>query len=343
MQATVSNVFWDVWTDRLLPLLIARASHSLLHPLDWGAPEVLVFGVLTQVGLEFYRHGVPQLFGSWDQLPPRGKPLETLQRIDRLYIACSQVAIVVMTFHFLQFMAASERVLWQPAQLSAASVLLPLPALFLVYDAFYSVFHRALHHRSVYAYVHKHHHRQLVPTRGNTDAINVHPLEFIPGEHDRQHVHDTSTTRPQFVRDLSSTRPRLAGEYNHLLAFYLVSRAMPVHALSGILFLVLGGTLATLNHTRIDFSALRLPFTQVPIFGVRAHDTHHAIPNSNYGQYIMLLDFLMGTYRLHPQDPGSVEERRREAEGPSGAARGDAADGNARPTRALGAGRAKQM
>ena len=264
MQATVSNVFWDVWTDRLLPLLIARASHSLLHPLDWGAPEVLVFGVLTQVGLEFYRHGVPQLFGSWDQLPPRGKPLETLQRIDRLYIACSQVAIVVMTFHFLQFMAASERVLWQPAQLSAASVLLPLPALFLVYDAFYSVFHRALHHRSVYAYVHKHHHRQLVPTRGNTDAINVHPLEFIPGEHDRQHVHDTSTTRPQFVRDLSSTRPRLAGEYNHLLAFYLVSRAMPVHALSGILFLVLGGTLATLNHTRIDFSALRLPFTQAP-------------------------------------------------------------------------------
>ena len=76
---------------------------------------------------------------------------------------------------------------------------------------------------------------------------------------------------------------------------------------------------------------------------LRAHDTHHAIPNSNYGQYIMLLDFLMGTYRLHPQDPGSVEERRREAEGPSGAARGDAADGNARPTRALGAGRAKQM
>ena len=196
MQATVSNVFWDVWTDRLLPLLIARASHSLLHPLDWGAPEVLVFGVLTQVGLEFYRHGVPQLFGSWDQLPPRGKPLETLQRIDRLYIACSQVAIVVMTFHFLQFMAASERVLWQPAQLSAASVLLPLPALFLVYDAFYSVFHRALHHRSVYAYVHKHHHRQLVPTRGNTDAINVHPLEFIPGEHERQHVHDTSAICP---------------------------------------------------------------------------------------------------------------------------------------------------
>lgn len=39
---------------------------------------------------------------------------------------------------------------------------------------------------------------------------------------------------------------------------------MPVHALSGILFLVLGGTLATLNHTRIDFSALRLPFTQAP-------------------------------------------------------------------------------
>ena len=63
------------------------------------------------------------------------------------------------------------------------NTLLPLPLFFLVYDAFYAPFHRALHHRSVYAFVHKHHHRQVVPTRGNTDAINVHPFEFIVGEY----------------------------------------------------------------------------------------------------------------------------------------------------------------
>ena len=50
----------------------------------------------------------------------------------------------------------------------------------------------------------------------------------------------------------------------------------------------------------------------MPIFGVRAHDTHHAIPNSNYGQYIMFWDWVMGTFRLHPQDAGSVESLREE-------------------------------
>ena len=74
---------------------------------------------------------------------------------------------------------------------------------------------------------------------------------------------------------------------------------------------LLGGCLATLNHTRLDVAALYLPGTSVPIFGVRAHDTHHAIPNSNYGQYIMLWDWVMGTFRPHPQDPGSVEELRK--------------------------------
>lgn len=66
------------------------------------------------------------------------------------------------------------------------------------------------------------------------------------------------------------------------------------------------------QHTRLDFSLLQLPFTSIPIFGVRAHDTHHAIPNSNYGQYIMLWDYVMGTFRLHPQDPGSRESLRDE-------------------------------
>merc|ERR1719231_1743849 len=104
--------------------------------------------------------------------------------------------------------------------LSLANTCGALPALFVAYDAFYAPFHRALHHRSVYAYVHKHHHRQVVPTRGNTDAINVHPIEF------------------------------LLGEYNHVLALHLVATyAVPVHAFTAVAFLVLGGVLATLNHT----------------------------------------------------------------------------------------------
>jgi len=220
---------------------------------------------------------VPRAFDSCAKLPARGKPLAELARRDQQFVACSQLAIVVMTFHYLQFMLVSPRVLWKLEELSLANVFGALAGFFVVYDAFYAPFHRALHHHSFYAYVHKHHHRQVVPTRGNTDAINVHPFEFI------------------------------MGEYNHILAIYLVSRMLPVHALSCVLFLVVGGCLATLNHTRLDFACLRLPFVNVPIFGVRAHDTHHAIPNSNYGQYIMLWDYVMGTYRPHPQDAKPVK------------------------------------
>merc|ERR1719181_780634 len=143
-------------------------------------------------------------------------------------------------------MAMSPDVLWKLEQATLLNTLLPLPPFFVVYDAFYAPFHRALHHGAIYAYVHKHPHRQVVPTRGNTDAINVHPFEF------------------------------LMGEYNHVLTIFLVSRyLMPVHAIACVLFLVVGGCLATLNHTRLDCAFLRIPFTDVPIFGVRAHDTHH--------------------------------------------------------------------
>ena len=183
----------DVFHERLLPLVIARASHSLLHPHDWGVLELILLGVATQVGLEFYRHGVPKAFASWQHLPARGKHLESFERRDRQFIAFSQVAIVVMTVHYLPFMATSPNVLWRLDQVSLANTFLALPAFFVVYDFFYAPFHRALHHRSIYAYVHKHHHRQVVPTRGNNDAINVHPFEF------------------------------LMGEYNHVFAIFLVS------------------------------------------------------------------------------------------------------------------------
>ena len=153
--------------------------------------------------------------------------------------------------------------------------------LLVVDDMLYAPLHRLMHHHRVYRWVHKHHHRQVVPTRGNTDAINVHPFEYV------------------------------SGEYIHLLTIHVVCRFLfPLHCAACLLFLSLGGVCATLNHTRLDVGAIHLPFTKVPIFGVRAHDTHHAIPNTNFGQYIMLWDYVMGTFRAHPQDEGSIEKRR---------------------------------
>ena len=88
----------------------------------------------------------------------------------------------------------------------------------------------------------------------------------------------------------------LLGEYIHILAVYLTTLVVECHALTCLSFLVLGGTLATLNHTRLDVR-LKLPGVGWWLFDVRAHDTHHCAPMSNFGQYTMLWDVLMGTYK----------------------------------------------
>jgi sterol desaturase/sphingolipid hydroxylase (fatty acid hydroxylase superfamily) len=34
---------------------------------------------------------------------------------------------------------------------------------------------------------------------------------------------------------------------------------------------------------------------------VKNHDVHHRLPESNYGQYIMLWDYLFGSYRPYTE------------------------------------------
>jgi sterol desaturase/sphingolipid hydroxylase (fatty acid hydroxylase superfamily) len=87
----------------------------------------------------------------------------------------------------------------------------------------------------------------MVPIRGNLDAVNVHPFEFV------------------------------SGEYNHLFATFLVAQLLPLHVVAVGIFIVLGGALASLNHTRFDIEL-------GPVYTIKAHDLHHCLPNNNYGQ-----------------------------------------------------------
>mmetsp|Transcript_5599 Transcript_5599/g.9746 ORF Transcript_5599/g.9746 Transcript_5599/m.9746 type:complete len:96 (+) Transcript_5599:390-677(+) len=59
--------------------------------------------------------------------------------------------------------------------------------------------------------------------------------------------------------------------------------------------MAIGGILAGLNHTRYDMTVSILG--GITIFDSKAHDVHHRIPQSNYGQYIMLWDYIFGSYR----------------------------------------------
>lgn len=161
---------------------------------------------------------------------PRGKHLDEFERLDRLFVAFNRCSTAVFTYHAIQYLWYAPwgaRVGWNISELGIASGLVAFVALYVVYDLFYTVFHRALHVRGLYRHVHKHHHRQKAPSRGNADAVNVHPFEF------------------------------LSGEYNHLLALHLVSKyIVPVHVVAAGAFIVAGGFLASLNHTRFD---IRIP------------------------------------------------------------------------------------
>ena len=46
---TAYDVVRDVWWDRVLPLVIARAAQSVQHPLEWGVLELVVLELVLVV------------------------------------------------------------------------------------------------------------------------------------------------------------------------------------------------------------------------------------------------------------------------------------------------------
>ena len=222
-------------------------------------------------------------FGSISYIPVRGKHLDELSVKDYFFISLNKAATPPFVYFLLRYLYFEPNSQWDLSfgeSLSVTTVLLPLPFLFIIYDFFYTILHWALHIKAVYGYIHKHHHHQKAPSRANVDAVNVHPIEFF------------------------------LGEYNHLLAVFIWCNVcgMRLHIVSVVLFLALGGTMASLNHTRFDIE-ISLPFgfsrttsskrprSKLTIYDTKAHDVHHRIPQSNYGQYIMFWDWIFGTFR----------------------------------------------
>lgn len=135
--------------------------------------------------------------------------------IDRLFIGISKAATGPFVYFYFRFAYFEPNVEWQISKLGLQNTVFALVALFTIYDFFYTILHWALHIKAIYGFVHKHHHRQLAPSRANVDAVNVHPFEYF------------------------------LGEYNHLLALFLCSRiVVRVHVITSLLFLAIGGILA---------------------------------------------------------------------------------------------------
>jgi sterol desaturase/sphingolipid hydroxylase (fatty acid hydroxylase superfamily) len=242
-------------------------------PTEWTAIDKIIFAGLICVAMEVLKQ-ICSSSGRWmksKHIPIGGKHLDTLSTTDKLFIGISKAQTGPFLYFLLQYCFNEPDIVWNINQMTFKNVVLPLPALFIVYDFFYTILHWALHIRAVYPYIHKHHHRQKAPSRATDDAVNVHPIEFT------------------------------LGEYNHLLALYLCCTYVmtTIHIVGVLLFLAVGGILAGWNHTRYDITWNVLG---VSIFDSKAHDVHHRIPQSNYGQYTMFWDVVFGTYRPYSQN-----------------------------------------
>jgi sterol desaturase/sphingolipid hydroxylase (fatty acid hydroxylase superfamily) len=192
---------------------------------NWTWRFIPIFSSAVILGLEGLSQSIPIFFSTGSKLiPVKGKHLDEFSALDHLYISINKVLTVIFTYHVILFSSINSSIKWDFKEITLLNTVGSVVLFFIVYDFFYMIFHRVLHLRSIYPYVHKHHHRQKAPTRGNSDAINVHPFEYI------------------------------VGEYIHLLAIYLI----PCHIWAVAIFILSGGIFASLNHTRFDIDILSI-------------------------------------------------------------------------------------
>lgn len=243
-------------------------------PLHWSSMDKVLFFSLIVLALEILNF-VCNHSGEWinvKHIPVRGKHLDDYSSTDHLFIGISKAQTGPFLYLLLRYCFYEDNVVWtfEEENFSLKTILLPLPILFLVYDFFYTLLHGFLHIKAIYPLIHQHHHVQKAPSRAIDDAVNVHPIEFT------------------------------LGEYNHLWTIFLCCRVanLRMHVLAPLLFSGIGGVLAGWNHTRFD---LTFKLFGVTLYDSKAHDVHHRIPQSNFGQYTIFWDYMFGSYR--PYDP----------------------------------------
>jgi len=203
---------------------------------------------------------------------PGVKGLLILEWIDFTFLALNSVIEFTYVTNLAYFALYSSRVDVPWNSLSFLNSVCAFYLMFVVNDLFYALGHRFMHWTAFYPYVHKHHHRQILPKRGYADAGNEHPIEQVIG---------------------------LACNW---LAVNLVVRITGAHASAIIVYMAVFGVLALLNHTEfeLNFNILGMPGFR---YSVGAHEMHHRNPKCNMAQSFMWWDRLMGTYKAYVPQP----------------------------------------
>ena len=244
--------------------------------------KVFALSLLDQIVLKIVRRctNPPKL--PFRLANPNVKGLKSLQGIDYLYLSINQVIEYIFALNVIMFtfatandevvdgnitsssISSSTLVPWSFHGATLLNTFVALYLLFVIDDLLYAPTHYFMHWKVVYPYIHKHHHRQILPRRGYTDAGNEHPLEQVAG--------------------LSIV----------WITMHVVRMCVGLHVVTILLHFVLYAALALLNHTDMDVNFSFVGFD----YSVGAHEMHHRNPECNMAQYWMGLDkYVLGTYR----------------------------------------------
>lgn len=121
------------------------------------------------IGLEILSIILPTLFRSWGHIEVRGKHLDELSSTDKFYILINKFATTLFVYHFLRYTSDAKNIKWRLEEATFANTVVAMIAFYAFYDFFYMWFHWLLHNRSLYRFIHKHHHRYfcILPTSPN--------------------------------------------------------------------------------------------------------------------------------------------------------------------------------
>lgn len=240
---------------------------SIFNP--WGLAALPWLGCFIALRAALFV-GVEGLVGLlcrlWPPLPTRAGPKQPYQHplgaLDLAYLVINSLIEFVFVNQLVWLVLYSPRISIDLSSLGLCNTLVATWLLLVLDDMLYAPAHRLMHLPAVYKYVHKHHHRNTYPARGYIDAANEHPVEQM-----------------------------IALSLNWC-AIHMTASISGVHAAAVLAHLTLKAFGACLNHTGFD---VRVRFLGIE-YSVRAHEMHHRKPNTNFAQYVMFWDRLMGTF-----------------------------------------------